>query len=184
MSLLSYLTRTRAAVLTLAVGTAALTALPSPAMAATGTFNIVNPNSGRCIGIDTSGYAGIWNCTSNPDQTWHWQNFISARGLTWAELENGNNMCLDLFGGKTSAGTRIIAVQCYGAASQDWTMPVGSGTTVSYIYNLAAADANDPTGFVIGSNGVAIVGVSGGSTANGAALVLWGPVNHPDQFWS
>jgi Ricin-type beta-trefoil lectin domain-like len=199
MSLLSGITRTRTAVLTLAIGTAALTAAASPAMAATsptpharppaisahgnlglpdvtaaGTFNLYNPNSDRCIGINTSGYAGIWNCTSNPDQTWHWQNFISYGGLNWAELANGNNMCLGVSAGSTSQGARIRDWQCTGVANEYWTL--SNTTSLAYIYNLAGVQAN-------GTGGVSIIGVGGGATTNGASLVLWAPLNHPDQAW-
>jgi hypothetical protein len=186
-------------VLTLAIGTAALTAAASPAMAATSpaaharpsaasalgnlalpnvtatsTFNIHNPNSGRCIGIRPNGYAGIWNCTTNPDQTWQWQNAISSGGVVWAQLVNGNGMCLGVSAGSTSAGARIRVWQCESVMNQYWSLSNPNGT--SYIVNLGGLNAN-------GFGGACIIGVRGGSTANGADLVLWAPTGAPNQFW-
>src|SRR5581483_8401330 len=65
------------------------------------TFHIRNDKaSGKCIGIASIGYAGDWNCTNNPDQTWHWGDRAGASG--WAELVNGNGQCLSLSAGGTA----------------------------------------------------------------------------------
>ena len=147
--------------------------LALPDAAAATPFNIHNPNSGRCIGIGTAFYAGIYNCTANPDQTWHWGNAIASG---WLQLVDSNNMCLGVDAGSTNAGARIRAWTCNGTANQYWTLSTNTTTGLSYIYNYGAELAN-------GSGGPSVIGVSGGSIGNGAGLVLWAPLNHPDQFW-
>jgi hypothetical protein len=196
MSLLSRFARMRTAVLALAIGAAALTMAASPAMAATSPAaqarptaasvvgslelpaltspgNIYNPNSGKCIGIDASGYAGIWPCTSNNDQTWQWQNqFFDGNGIEWGQLVNGNGVCLGVSAGSTSQGARIRSWTCEDVANQYWH--AASGNT--YITNYGGFYTN-------GSSGPSIIGVHSGATTPGASLVLWTPLGHADQAW-
>jgi hypothetical protein len=87
---------------------AALTGIPHPGSqlqpAANGTFQIHNAGaSGKCIGISYY-IAGDWNCTTNPDQTWHWGD---ANAYGWYQLVNGNGQCLAVAGGSDKAATAI-----------------------------------------------------------------------------
>lgn len=122
---------------------------------------IFNLNSNRCLGI-SNGQAGIWNCTTNPDQTWHlgysYQNDPNAR-----QLINGNGQCLGVQGGSLSWGARVVAWTCNGHADQYWY--IGDGP-------------------ITNRNSWLTLGVSGGSTANGAAVVQWQSNGHPDQVWN
>lgn len=129
------------------------------------TFAIHNVNAtGKCIGIAADGIAGDWNCTGHADQTWHKQNFNS---VGFYQLVNNNGACLS--GGNDTQGAAVYATTCNtGDFSQFWSF-----ATNSYISNYAA----NVQGFTM------VIGVYGGSTNNGAALVMWPPKGHTDQFW-
>lgn len=162
----------RAVLLSLVLVATGLSAAGSPAAAA-GTFNLVNHSTGRCIGIETThNYAGDWTCTTNPDQTWHW----GAADGNFHQLVNGNGKCLATSGGDDAQGTRLIAYTCLGIGSTDqyWAFGPSLGPGPYLVNDRASGDL---------TTAAWIVGVSGGSAANGAALVLWVPVSHPDQFW-
>jgi hypothetical protein len=124
---------------------------------------IYNWNSNKCVGID-SGLAGIWNCTNNPDQTWHWgDDYLGV--YAYRQLVNGNGKCLGVQGGSTAAGARVVAWTCNGNPDQYWLY--------NSFYNT-----------VTNNNSGMILGVSGGSTANSAAVVQWYNNGHPDQSWN
>jgi hypothetical protein len=132
----------------------------NPAQAAS-SGQIYNPNSGRCVGI-ASGLAGIWNCTTNNDQTWHWGQSY-PNWSSYRQLINGNNKCLGAQGSGL-VGARIDASTCDGGYGQYW------------YYNSSSLTVEN-----FGSTQV--MGVSGGSTANGAAVVQWTSNGNPDQRW-
>ena len=71
---------------------------------------------GRCIGI-SNGLAGLWNCTRNPDQSWHWS---TAQSGVYKMLINGNGQCLAVNGGSTANGARILGYRCTGSTDQYW----------------------------------------------------------------
>lgn len=146
----------------------------TPNIPRTGGFNIHNSNAlGKCVGIDASGFAGDWNCTSNSDQTWHWG---SAAAQGWLQLINGNGKCLGVQGGGDANGTRIVAFTCLGTGHPDqYWAPGAAGNGGNNINNFQAFfDPNTPA---------QLIGVSGGSTANGAPLVLWFSDGTANQFW-
>jgi hypothetical protein len=137
------------------------------------TFQIHNFNAlGRCIGI--SGYlAGDWNCTTNPDQTWHWG---SPNGWGYNQLVNGYGQCLALAGGSHDLGTAIWGFNCLGLDHPDqyWALVSnGDGTFQINNYKAVSATFTDAT----------LIGVSGGSTDNGAPLVLYRPDGTRNQSW-
>lgn len=146
----------------------------APEIPSTGTFNIHNANAlGKCIGIDASGNAGDWNCTSNRDQTWHWGAAIATG---WFQLINGNGKCLGVAGGSDAEGARIVAFTCLGTGHPDQYWALGAaGFGGNNINNYKAFfDPNTPA---------QLIGVQGGSTANGAALILWRYDGTANQFW-
>jgi hypothetical protein len=146
--------------------------IPQPRVGVQAEFRIHNYNArGKCIGI-ANGLAGDWDCTSNPDQTWHWGE---ANKEGWRELVNGEGKCLAVNGGSTDAGARILGYACVKSSDQYWefwSTPPWDGWSTLMNYK----------GWIWGSSGWA-VGVAGGSTANGAALVLWSSEGHADQIW-
>lgn len=155
------------------------------------TANVYNTNSGRCLGI-ANGNAGIWNCTNaggNSDQTWHWGGYVTGPdGIYYSQLINGKGQCLGVAGGSTANGARIVGFSCLGPTHPDqyWyydSVWLGVGGDGSVLVNLKT-----PCGGL--SLGGKVIGVAGGSKANGAAAVLWpstlGPPPgqfHVDQDW-
>ena len=156
-----------------------VTGAATPATASAQAGNIYNqasfPNA-KCIGINNTGVAGDWNCTSNPDQTWYWGPAFPNTGFR--VLANGNGKCLDTAGGSVTLGTKIVAATCLGVARPDqyWGIVNGDGFCARGEFRLV-----NWKGVATGT--VDAVGVAGGSMANGAQLVLWTEVNHEDQCW-
>jgi hypothetical protein len=148
---------------------AAAIASSPPARAATSNFELFNANSGRCIGI-SNGLAGDWTCTGHADQTW---NFGPPNANAYSMIINGNQQCLAVKGGTIANGTRILGYSpCTGTPDQFWKVvqdPSNPHGAVSLILNEA--------------NSSYVIGVSGSSTANGAAVVLWSKNGHFDQDW-
>jgi hypothetical protein len=133
------------------------------------TFQIMDNLTQKCIGIVGSGLAGSWNCTTNPDQTWHWG---AANSAGFTQLVNGNGDCLGVDQESRNYGANLYALSCNGSnASQYWT-PLTSPDSSSGYYYLE----NYNSGYVIG--------VGGGLTTNGASLVQWPKLTHPDQYWT
>jgi hypothetical protein len=148
--------RTRAIVALL--GSAVLVGLAAaPAQAGT-TFTIYNLNASKCVGIAASGEAGDWNCTGNADQTWHWG--AGAPGSGYSQLVNGNGQCLATNGNK---GNSVYATVCNPRNGYEF-------------WAWSTAD------YIVSSSGE-ILAVSGGSTANGAPLIMWDATGSADQFW-
>lgn len=150
---------------------------------ASGDFNLVNYHSWqqgagnyKCIGIAGSppdGNAGDWSCSGQPDQAWHWG---ASNPQGWTQLVNGRGQCLGVAGGSDSAGARIVGWSCLGSGHPDQYWAPGSSV-------FSGADT------LLNYNGYAnggsawLIGVQGGSLANGAPLVLWSSNNNPDQSW-
>jgi hypothetical protein len=129
--------------------------------------NIVNQYTGKCIGI-ANGVAGDWTCTHNADQTWHWGASVATG---WYQLINGNGQCLAVDGGTIRQGSRILGFKCVGSADQYWWRYAGVGPISNY------KGFSDPdTAWVIG--------VGGGSTSNGAPVVLWPDDGSTNQLWN
>ena len=148
------------------------------------TTSILNSHSGRCLGINSSRDAGIWNCTGGADQTWHWGSANSRNG-DYHQIINKKGQCLGVAGGSTANGARIVGWSCLGSGHVDqyWLYScvwLGEGSNLCVLNNLG-------TPVNAYSLGGKVIGVSGGSTANGAAAVLWtnttGPHFHVDQGW-
>jgi hypothetical protein len=144
------------------------------------TGNIVNLNSwaqgspNRCIGI-SNGLAGLWPCTSNSDQTWRWGACLNNDcSSNWRHIVNGNGACLAVNGASTNLNSRILGYPCGGSADQYWWyFSTGSGWANLVNYH----------GWVDGAAQAWLIGVAGGSTATGAALVLWSADGSDNQYW-
>jgi hypothetical protein len=155
-------------------GLPAIRVVPAGPAAAAATFRLENLNaaaSNRCLGIAGTD-AGIYTCTNNPDQTWHWG---AVNGGQYNQLINGNGKCLGVGGGSQARGARIGAFNCQGTGHPDqyWTFIQSEATNCYYLFNYGGLEG-----------GVAwVAGVGGSSTANGAPVVLWDQELHEDQYW-
>lgn len=132
----------------------------------TGTLVFLNFSVDRCIGI-SGGKAGIWNCTFVNDQAWQVIATKTVKGNSYAQLENTKGQCLSV------SKTRVVGQACNSSNnSQFWNNTVkgvvcGASTPV---VNLASGK---------------VVGVAGGSTANGAAVVIFAYQKKcNNQFWT
>jgi len=142
--------------------------------------NIVNYATGKCIGIATSGLAGDWTCTSNRDQTWYYGKSIDPVSH-WSQLVNGNGKCLSLDDDVVFRGDRLIATTCRATdESEQWRFDQGAG-----LYHVGDYHPleNYRAFFDYAGLNTWNVGVSGGSTANGAAVILYTPLPVPNQIW-
>lgn len=166
-----------------AVITAISLTVTAPAGSTAQTFieqNWVSP-PGWCLGVANDAAAGQviqWACDGKSDQTWQWG---SENGFTgYYELVNGGGDCLGLSGGGTIAGTPVISGPCQGRADQYWRtaaecVRMTSHGNVDYwpLFSYAAS-----------SRGLYVIGSPGGTTKEGADMVLEGYITACDfQFW-
>jgi hypothetical protein len=126
------------------------------------SFNLQNKNApGKCVGTDAySGLAGLWPCTTHPDQVWH---FEAANAQGFAEVVDGYGRCLSIQSGSTAQGAQLQASACTGSPDQFWDRPAGL-----YLENFKSG---------------LVTGVLGASTSNGAAIVQWAKNTSNDQQW-
>jgi hypothetical protein len=151
-----------------AIGASATTtAAAAPAASAVPNgFEIVN-HDGLCLTAGVDAPAVQANCTFASNQTWR-QVSVSGRGV---ELRNGRNQCLSIAGSSKSRGARVYGWRCKGSPDQYWTWDVFVNYGL-YIENLHSH---------------LFLGVSGGSTKPGAAVVQWSFQNPPrglNQAWN
>jgi hypothetical protein len=164
----------------------------APGAPAVTTTNIYNTNSGRCLGIDSAGDAGIWNCTDaggKSDQTWHWGakwTGSSPYGEAYYQLINGHGQCLGVAGGSTANGAKIVGFRCIAShKDQYWQYNSVWGGCECGDGPVLANLQTPLNGLSLGGK---VIGVKNGGKANGTQLVLWtnytqtGPF-HPDQAW-
>lgn len=126
------------------------------------SFNVQNKNApGKCVGTDAySGLAGLWPCSTHPDQVWHWE-VSNPQG--YAELVDGYGRCLSIQSGSSGQGAQVQASPCTGSADQYWARTSGL-----YLQNYQSH---------------LVMGVLGASIANGAPIVQWGMNSSNDQQW-
>lgn len=98
----------------------------------------------------------------------------SAQAATYYEIVNYHaNKCLSLAnGGSTANGTNVIIYTCNDGREQDWYM-VESGAYPGYYYIKNYKAGADQCISVSG----------GGSTADGAAMILWTCNGNGEQRW-
>lgn len=170
--------------------TAFATAVPSaqhnvPASATYG--DIYNTASGKCLGIAggrDDAPAVLWTCNGHPDQLWT-RGYVDPENRNYSQIVNRDGMCLGVAGGSTQNGARIVGWNCQNPEpnNQFWfydTIDLGYPGNGPVLVNLATPV--NAQGF-----GGKVTGVSGGSTSNGAPIVLWanstGPNFAPNQAW-
>jgi hypothetical protein len=96
-----------------------------------------------------------------------------TRALQLAHLWNlKSGLCMGVEGGRTSNGSRVLQWNCNGAPDQLWNVDF-SGSDRQVVNYLRSP-----------SNQYACLGVSGGSTAQGAQLVVWQCDGSRNQKWS
>lgn len=134
-------------------------------------FNLVNFNSGLCLGIDggrIDADAVQWSCNGAANQAWHWGSQWGTSG--YYQLINASGACLGIINGSGQSGARIVGWSCLsGHPDQYWT-PAGNCSGYSAIFNL---------------NSGLVVGVTGNSFNVGAAVIQYpyqGVCNN--QFWA
>jgi hypothetical protein len=130
-----------------------------------GTLVFVNFSVDRCIGI-SGGNAGIYTCTFINDQAWKVIASKTVSGNVYAQIENQKGQCLGV------SKTRVVGQACNSANNDQYW----NNTLKGVVCGAAAPVVNLGTGKV--------VGVAGGSTANGAAVVIFAyQAKCNNQFW-
>jgi hypothetical protein len=183
-------------------GAQALAAAPGPApvLAAAGPAsthdvhpmadygNIVNlaasTSSNMCLGTHSGHndtYTVIWPCNGSRNQSWTAGPGITYDGGEYVMIKNENGDCLGLQGGHVGQGTPVVAWTCNPEAkNQYWfhMFQLGKGNPGQDMWvlcNLLQPCAG------LGSGRVA--GVSAGSVAEGARVVLWDNNGDLNQIW-
>jgi hypothetical protein len=130
-----------------------------------GTLVFVNFSVDRCIGI-AGGNAGIYNCTFINDQAWKVIAAKTVKGNIYAQIENEKGQCLGV------SKTRVVGQACNSSNNDQYW----NNTLKGVVCGASAPVVNLGTGDV--------VGVAGGSTANGAAVVIFAyQAKCNNQFW-
>jgi hypothetical protein len=146
--------------------------------AATTAFSLNNFNDlNMCLGItggETDVPAVLWTCNGSADQTWHWGSEFSSTRI-YFQLVNGDNNCLGVQGGSTANDARIVGWHCLTGHPDQYWAPIAFCTDAAGIQYDAYQN--------LGSG--LVIGVSGNSTARGAAIVqfTYQKVCN-NQFWA
>jgi hypothetical protein len=166
---------------TAALPRASLTAVPASGVRPDQSFEVINLNSGKCLGTSAgqdNADAVQWTCNGAANQQWHWGN--SYGGSLYYQLKNGNDggndQCLGISAGSAKEGADAVAWTCGGTSHPDqywYAVDVtGCGTV---LYNL---------------NSSYVLGVAGNSKADGAHAVQWAyqgacgyNQSNNNQFW-
>ena len=95
----------------------------------TGTIDIVNRNSGKCVdvvsGSTADGAEAIqWTCHGGANQQWELQD---AGGGYHRIVSQASGKCLDVNGASTADGARIIQWTCGSGTNQQWQLRDGGG---------------------------------------------------------
>lgn len=162
-----------ATTLTAMAGLAATVLPAGPAAAASastpigggGYSQFQNDNSGLCLGISAEGTAGQWTCTGADNQAW--KSVAYGDGYY---LENASGQCL--YAESTADGTQV-----YAGTGEYCTQDTDDWVTWIYNANGTITPRTDSS---------AVVGVAGGSSAQGAHVVMWNPGGNIafNQQWS
>jgi hypothetical protein len=143
------------ALLTGALGVAAMAVLPGVASAATGAITGLG---GKCVDVaganNTNGTAvQLYDCNGTGAQQWTVGGDGSIQAL---------GKCLDVAGANPADGTKVQLWDCNGSAAQQWT--VGSDGSIRALGKCLDATNN--------------------SSANGTPLQIWTCAGSPNQTWS
>ncbi|MCB0187175.1 MAG: RICIN domain-containing protein, partial [Caldilineaceae bacterium] len=127
-----------------------------------GTLGSVGVHDIAIIVADGKGGAATVNFT--------WTVTALPRGIqpgVYQLVNVGSNLCVDVNGGSTSNGARIIQWSCHTGNNQKWRVE-----TVGTHYRLTAVHSNK------------VIDVYGGSTRAGAKLIQWSWHSGTNQQWT
>ncbi|MEU4397053.1 RICIN domain-containing protein [Micromonospora orduensis] len=101
---------------------------PTPSVAPTTGPRVLRVASGLCLGLDgddKEAGAELAVCTGGPEQQW----VVNPAGADVVTLTNAaHGQCLDVEGGSTDDGARVLQFPCHGGANQQWRLsPTGTG---------------------------------------------------------
>ncbi|MFI6064674.1 RICIN domain-containing protein [Micromonospora sp. NPDC051227] len=101
---------------------------PTPSAAPTTGPRVLRVASGLCLGLDgddKEAEAELAVCTGGPEQKW----VVNPAGGDVVTLTNAaHGQCLDVEGGSTEDGARLLQFPCHGGANQQWRLsPTGTG---------------------------------------------------------
>lgn len=171
--------RIRSILAAIAVAISIVALAAGPANAYPIGASIFNPASGRCVGI-SNGLAGIWDCTGNADQMWHWEDpRWTEYSITWFNIVNGRGECLAVAGADPAPGAQVVGFNnCAGTRSADqlWATfhVLGSIDQLTNLNGYRRMQQGQRGGFL---------GVAGGATNNGARVVQWYQDYSENQKW-
>jgi len=128
--------------------------------------------SNRCFGPYGGNMANgtritQWSCNSSLDQQWTAIPLLPDSGYYLMRNRKNENKCLSVKNNWQSPGVELIIWDCLGVASQLWD--------ARYIDDLGYE--------IINKNSQLAIAVSGGSSANGAAIIQWTPNKRLEQSW-
>ncbi|GAA3213981.1 RICIN domain-containing protein [Dactylosporangium siamense] len=171
-ALITALPATPASAAPAAAGKAPRVAVVSPLTTLNGNGRILNDHSGRCVGIG-AGLAGIWECTTETDQTWKFDTGNCRLGS--CTIVNDLGECLAVNGGNISNGQRILGFHCSGSDDQYWSYFTIDGNRENFI-NLKGTKTHNGDYYVLAVDSI--------RTDNGAPVVLWKWNGSLDQHWT
>jgi hypothetical protein len=124
----------------------------------------------RCLGINSAGNAGIWNCTYKNDQSWHLGKQLGTTG--YYQLVNGYDQCLGVPGQSTDPNVRLVGTNC-NKTHED-----------QYWADLPATPDGDVYVWWFNYHSLLAIGVEAGKTNNGAPVVQYGwQQKRNNQLW-
>lgn len=151
---------------------------------AKGTFRLHNLQTNFCLGVaagnpNPGAKLVVWDCDGTANQNWEMLNLNY-----WAQIRNlvGTNRCLDMVRGQYVSytnGTPADIDLCDKVNANGWHVtPAGTDFWGHQCYQFQGSYIN---------NQPLVMGVSGGNTAPGAAVIMWQNFNdpnfHKDQYW-
>lgn len=142
------------------------------------SFLLKNYSNGYCLDIADEAVDGPvvqWACNGKPSQYWHVGSSLDG----YYQIVNGNGTCLSLNGGNTAAGTEVVGLKCLGTTRTDQYWFAQAEFLHGSIWYTAL---DNYAGIKKALDNV--VTPIGGSSAEGANLVITPYVPANDQFWA
>jgi glucosylceramidase len=168
------------AFVTVAAVVGALSAVSAtPAAAATGPYEIINFNSGKCVdvsGISKSDGANVhqWTCRHQSNQMWSVVPDWYTDGYFLLVVQHSGK-CLDVSGPSTADGANVHQWTCHNGFNQQWSLTGGPG-------GGAPVPGNTVYRFVNRYSGKCLE-VAGGSLSEGANIRQWTCNGSYHQYW-
>lgn len=146
-------------------------AVPTSTHAAdlSGTYYIVNPNSGKVLDVAGAGTANgtnvdIYSNQSSANQRW---TVTSNGDGTYKIIDSNSSKALDVTGGNTADGTNVETWTYGGSANQKWKIIQNSDATYK----------------IIDSNSNKALDIYGGGSADGTNVDIWPDTGAYNQKW-